>query len=151
MKVILLQDVKGTGKKGDIKEVAEGYGRNYLLPRKMAVEASGGNMNSLKEQQRLDAERKKQELAEATALGEKIEAKVLQIEAKAGKDGRLFGAITSKQISQAFRNTFQIEIDKKKITLKEPIKQAGFVKIPVKLHPKVTTTLTVQVIVVEGK
>jgi large subunit ribosomal protein L9 len=151
MKVILLQDVKGTGKKGDVKEVAEGYGRNFLLPRNLAVEASGGNLNSLKEQQRLDGERKKQELASATELGEKIAEHTLQIEAKAGKDGRLFGAVTSKQISKAFKDTFQIEIDKKKIALKEPIKHAGFVKIPVKLHPKVTTTLTVQIVVVEGK
>jgi large subunit ribosomal protein L9 len=151
MKVILLQDVKGTGKKGEIKEVAEGYGRNFLLPRNLAVAASGGNMNALKEQQRLDEERKKKELAEANELSEKIAAHTLQIEAKAGKDGRLFGAITSKQISKAFKDAFQIEIDKKKIALKEPIKQAGFVKIPVKLHPKVTTTLTVQIVIVEGK
>ncbi|WP_028778250.1 50S ribosomal protein L9 [Shimazuella kribbensis] len=151
MRVILLQDVKGTGKKGDVKEVAEGYGRNFLLPRNLAVEASGGNLNSLKEQQRLDGERKKQELATATELGEKIADHTLQIESKAGKDGRLFGAVTSKQISKAFKDTFQIEIDKKKIALKEPIKHAGFVKIPVKLHPKVTTTLTVQIVVVEGK
>jgi large subunit ribosomal protein L9 len=151
MKVILLQDVKGTGKKGDIKEVAEGYGRNFLLPRNMAVEASGGNMNSLKEQQRLDDERKKKELEEAQELAGQVESKTLKFDAKAGKDGRLFGAITSKQISQAFQKQFQIAIDKKKIALKDPIKQAGFVKIPVKLHPKVTTTLTVQVVVDEGK
>lgn len=150
MKIILLQDVKGTGKKGDIKEVAEGYGRNYLLPRKLAVEASGGNVNSLKEQKRLEEERKKQELEAATKLGNEIADQVLQIDTKTGKDGRLFGAITSKQISQAFEKKFQINIDKKKILLKEPIKTAGFVKIPVKLHPKVTTTLTVQIIAVEG-
>jgi large subunit ribosomal protein L9 len=150
MKVILLQDIKGTGKKGDIKEVAEGYGRNYLFPRKLAVEASGGNVNSLQEQQRLEEGRKSQELQSANELGDKIAGKTLQIEAKTGKDGRLFGAITSKQISQSFQKQFQINIDKKKILLKDPIKSTGFVKIPVKLHPQVTTTLTVQILAVEG-
>ncbi len=149
MKVILLQDVKGTGKKGDIKEVAEGYGRNYLLPKNLAVEASGGNINSLKEQQRRNDERSQQELQEAKAMGEKVAGNTLQINAKLGKDGRLFGAITSKQISQAYKEKFQTTLDKKKILLKEPIKTAGFVKIPVKLHPKVTTTLTVQIVGVE--
>lgn len=149
MKVILLQDIKGTGKKGEIKEVAEGYGRNFLLPRNLAVEASGGNMNSLKEQQRREQERQKEELQTAEALGEKIAANTLQLEAKVGKDGRLFGAITAKQISQAYSQQFQTNIDKKKILLKEPIKTAGFVKIPLKLHPMVTTTLTIHVVGIE--
>src|SRR4051812_25487013 len=122
MKVILLQDVKGTGKKGEVKEVAEGYGRNYLLPRKLAVEASGGNMNSLKEQQRRHEERLQQELQAAETLGEQIAAKTLKINAKIGKDGRLFGAITSKQISQAYKEQYQTDLDKKKLLLKDPIK-----------------------------
>lgn len=150
MKVILMQDVKGTGKKGEVKEVAEGYGRNYLLPRKLAVEASGGNINSLKEQQRVEKERQQQQLAEAEQLAEKINAITLEIHAKAGKDGRLFGAVTSKQISKAFQDSYDLKIDKKKIGLKEPIKHPSFVKVPVKLHPKVTATVTVQVVVTES-
>lgn len=145
MKVILLQDVKGTGKKGELKEVSEGYGRNYLLPRKMAVEATSGNVNSLNEQKRLDEVKKAQILEDAKKLGEKIEALQVILFAKPGKDGRLFGAISTKQIVEALKKQHQITIDKKKLLLDDAIRTLGATKVPVKLHAEVTATLMVHV------
>lgn len=145
MKVILLQDVKGTGKKGELKEVSEGYGRNYLLPRKMAVEATSGNVNSLNEQKRLDEVKKTQILEEAKKLSEKIEALQVILFAKPGKDGRLFGAISTKQIVEALKKQHQIMIDKKKLLVDDAIRTLGVTKVPVKLHSEVTATLTVHV------
>jgi large subunit ribosomal protein L9 len=133
MKVILQQDVKGTGKKGEVKEVSEGYARNFLIPRKLAIPATDGNMNTLKEQKRLEEKRKEAELKEAQALGQRI-------------DSLTFGSITSKQISQALKQQHQLQIDKKKILLDEPIRALGVTKVPVKLHPKVSATLSVQVV-----
>jgi large subunit ribosomal protein L9 len=146
MKVILLKDVKGTGKKGDIKDVAEGYARNYLIPRKLAVIATEGNLNSLKEQKRREEKRKEEERIEAQNLGEKLSGITVKLTTKAGEGGRIFGSITSKQISQALKNQFQLDVDKKKIQLDEPIRSLGVIKVPVKLHPEVTAVLSVQVV-----
>lgn len=145
MKVILLQDVKGTGKKGELKEVSEGYGRNYLLPRKMAVEATSGNVNSLNEQKRLDDVKKAQILEDAKKLREKLEALQVILFAKPGKDGRLFGAISTKQIVEGLKKQHQITIDKKKLLADDAIRTLGVTKVPVKLHPEITATLTVHV------
>ncbi|SDX28719.1 LSU ribosomal protein L9P [Marininema mesophilum] len=146
MKVIFQQDVKGQGKKGEVKEVSEGYARNYLLPRKLVVEASAGNMNSLKEQKRRDEERKVVELEQAKKFAEQLAKLDITLHSKAGEGGRLFGSITSKQISQHLKREQGISLDKKKIELDEPIRSLGVTKIPVKLHPKVKTTLSVQVL-----
>lgn len=104
MKVIFLKDVKGQGKKGEVKNVSDGYARNYLIPRGLAVEATEGNLKTLEAQKRSEAKRKAQELAEAKALAEKLEKTTVTIAAKAGEGGRLFGAVTSKQIAEAWPN-----------------------------------------------
>jgi large subunit ribosomal protein L9 len=146
MKVILLQDVKGTGKKGEIKEVAEGYGRNYLIPKKLAVLATEGNLNVLKDQKQRDQRKKQEQLEEAKKIGKKIEELQLVIPAKAGEGGRLFGAVSTKQIAEELKKQHQLKIEKKKLLLSEPIRSLGVTKVPVKLHPNVTATLVVQVI-----
>lgn len=146
MKVILQQDVKGQGKKGEVKEVSEGYARNFLFPRKLAVEASSGNLNVLKEKKRREEERKKEEKTEAQELAEKLEKAEITLRTKSGEGGRLFGSVTSKQISQHLKKEYGLQVDKKKIQLKEPIRTLGVTKVPVKLHPKVTATLSVQVL-----
>ncbi|SFS36915.1 50S ribosomal protein L9 [Marininema halotolerans] len=146
MKVIFQQDVKGQGKKGEVKNVSEGYARNFLFPRNLAVEASAGNMNSLKEQERRDEERKIEEINQAKKLAEKLAETEIILHSKSGEGGRLFGSITSKQISQHLKKECGIALDKKKIQLDEPIRTLGVTKIPVKLHPKVTSTLSVQVL-----
>ncbi|TCP70265.1 50S ribosomal protein L9 [Baia soyae] len=145
MKVILLEDVKGTGKKGELKEVSEGHGRNYLLPRKLAVEATSGNVNSLKEKQRLDDVKKTQLLEDAKKLATQMESLEVVLFAKSGKEGRLFGAISTKQIVEGLNKQHQMKIDKKKLLLDDAIRTLGVTKVPVKLHPEVTATLSVHV------
>ncbi|KFZ39384.1 MULTISPECIES: 50S ribosomal protein L9 [Thermoactinomyces] len=146
MKVILLKDVKGTGKKGEVKEVAEGYARNFLIPRKMAVAATQGNMNALKDQKQREQRRKEEERKEAEALAEKLNKMKVSISMKLGKDGRTFGSITSKQISEILKKQHQMNVDKRKIQLDQPIRSLGVTKVPVKLHPEVTATLAVHVV-----
>lgn len=146
MKVIFLQDVKGKGRKGELKEVADGYARNYLLARGLAVIANKGNLNALKEQKRREEEKRKAEREEAKQIADKLEKETLIIKTdKVGKDGRLFGSITSKQISQELKKQYQIKIDKKKIQLSEPIRTVGATRITLKLHPEVTSSLIVHV------
>ena len=144
MKVIFLQDVKGQGKKGEVKEVSEGYARNFLIPRGLAAEASKGNLKTLEVQKQSEERRKQQEKEEAEKLGKRLESMTVVIRAKAGEGGRLFGAITSKQVAEALAKE-GIEIDKRKIELEEPIRTLGVTKVPVKLHPQVRATLSVQV------
>lgn len=146
MKVILLKDIKGTGKKGEVKEVAEGYARNYLIPRKMAVAATEGNVNALKDRKKREAKRKEREQQEAEALAEKLNDLRVTLSVKAGEGGRIFGSITSKQISQVLKKNYRLNVDKKKILLNEPIRSLGVTQVPVKLHPEVTATLFVQVV-----
>ncbi|MCG0314481.1 MAG: 50S ribosomal protein L9 [Calditerricola sp.] len=145
MKVIFLKDVKGQGKKGEVKTVSDGYARNYLIPRGLAVEATESNLKILEAQKRSEAKRKAQELAEAKALAEKLEKTTVTIAAKAGEGGRLFGAVTSKQIAEALAKQ-GLAVDKKKILLDEPIRALGTVRVPVKLHPDVTVQLAVTVV-----
>lgn len=146
MKVIFQQDVKGHGKKGEVKEVAEGFARNYLFPRKLAVEASSANLNALKDQQRRERLRKERERAEAQELAERLKNLRVVISAKAGEGGRLFGAVTSKQISRHLKDVHGVQVEKKKIQLEEPIRSLGVTQVPVKLHPEVTVTIPVQVV-----
>lgn len=145
MKVIFLKDVKGQGKKGQVKEVSEGYATNFLLPRGMARPATDGNMKTLENQAAAELRRKENEKEEAKALGAKLDDIQLTLKAKAGEGGRLFGAITSKQIAEALTASHGITIDKRKMELGEPIRHLGVTQVSVKLHPEVKATLKVQV------
>ncbi|MGP0576190.1 50S ribosomal protein L9 [Paenibacillus peoriae] len=144
MKVIFIKDMKGQGKKGQIKEVSDGYAANFLLPRGIARPATEGNMKTLENQNAAEEKRKQEEKEEAQALGKKLEETTVQLKAKAGEGGRLFGAITSKQIAEAVAKT-GIKLDKRKIELEEPIRTLGVTQMTVKLHPEVKATLKVQV------
>lgn len=142
MKVILLEDVKGQGKKGEVKNVSEGYARNFLFPRKFAIEATAANLQQLKDQQDAIARKEAQELAEAKHLSERLEQQKVTIYAHAGEGGRLFGAITSKHIGDALQK-LGYEVDRRKIQLPDPIKGLGGHRVLVKLHPDVTATVTI--------
>ncbi|GIP42515.1 50S ribosomal protein L9 [Paenibacillus sp. J45TS6] len=144
MKVIFIKDVKGQGKKGQVKEVSEGYASNFLLPRGLARPATEGNVKVLENQNAAEEKRKQQEKEEAVALGKKLETLTVELKAKAGEGGKLFGAITSKQIAEALGKQ-GYKIDKRKIELDEPIRTLGVTKMSVKLHPDVKATLKVQV------
>lgn len=145
MKVIFLKDVKGKGKKGEVKEVSTGYANNYLLKNKLAEEATPGNMKKLKAKQAKVAEQEKEEKQEAENLKTKLAELTVAVKAKAGEDGRLFGSITSKQIAEVLKKEHKIEVDRRKIELKDPIRTLGHTKVPVKLHHEVTGTITVHV------
>lgn len=145
MKVIFLKDVKGQGKKGQIKEVSEGYATNFLLPRGLVRPATDGNVKTLENQTAAEQRRKDQEKEEAVQLGKKIDELTLTLKAKAGEGGRLFGAITSKQIGEALAASHGIVVDKRKIELSDPIRHVGTFQVGVKLHTEVKATFTVQV------
>ncbi|NOU68691.1 50S ribosomal protein L9 [Paenibacillus pectinilyticus] len=145
MKVILLKDVKGQGKKGEVKEVSEGYAQNFLIAQGLAAPATQGTVKVLDNQKKAEQRRKDQEKADAQALGEKLGEMTVQIKAKSGEGGRLFGAIPSKQIAEVLEKQYKIVIDKRKIVLEEPIRTLGVTKVPVKLHAEVTASLNVQV------
>ena len=125
MKVILLADVKGQGKKGELKEVSDGYGRNYLLPRKLAMEATADNLNAFKLKEKAKAAQLAAENAKAEENAKQLESIVVKISARAGAGGKLFGSITSKEISEALAAQYGIEVDSKKIVQAEPIKGYG--------------------------
>lgn len=145
MKVILLEDVKKLGKKGEIVEVSDGYARNFVLPKKLGVEATGKNLNDLK-LQNANKERVAQEsLDAAKALAELMAKDQVVVSIKAGEGGRTFGSVSSKEIAQSYKEQCGREIDKKKIILPEPIKSFGVFEVGVKLHPQVTGTLRVKV------
>ena len=145
MKVILNQDIKGQGKKGQLVDVSDGYARNYLLPRKLAKEATNENLNIMKGQ--ADSERHKQEveLAQAKEDAEKINAVTVELTAKAGSNGKLFGSITSKDVAAALKMQHHIKIDKKKFNMPEGIKVLGVTNVEVKIYHGVTAKLKVQV------
>lgn len=145
MKVILLKDVKGQGKKGDIINASDGYARNFLLPRGLAVEPTKTALNELKGQQDSKNYREQKELDEATVLAQKINAVKVSVSAKAGESGKLFGAVTTSEIAEKLKMEHHIVVDKKKIVLSEPIKTTGEFTLPVKLHQKVTAELKVSV------
>ncbi|GKU77183.1 50S ribosomal protein L9 [Paenibacillus sp. L3-i20] len=143
MKVIFLQDVKGQGKKGQVKDLSEGYVRNFLLPQGLAKLASDGNLKTLELQSASEEKRKAKEKEDAQVLGKRLEEMTIVVKAKAGEGGRLFGAITSKQIAEALAAK-GIKIDKRKIELEDPIRTLGVTQVPVKLHPEVKAKLNVQ-------
>lgn len=145
MKVILLKDVKGTGKKGELKEVSDGYARNFLLKKKFAVEASSTNVKELDEKEK--AKERKAQIAyeEAVLLGKQMEDIKIEILAKAGEGGRLFGSITSKDIAEQLKKQKNVEVDKRKINLSEPIRTLGSTFVEIKIHQKVTTKIRVDI------
>ncbi len=145
MKVILKQDVKGLGKKENMLEVSDGYARNFLLPKGLAVEASATNMNIMKTKNDAEKSKKDRELANAKALAEKIKAVTVVIKAKAGENGKLFGSITNKEIAERLKNDFKLEIDKKKIVMEDAIKSRGTTEVEIKIYPEVSAKLTVKV------
>ena len=145
MKVILLKDVKGTGKKNEVKEVSDGYARNYLLPKKLAVPADNTNMKELNEKNKSKENKAQKEYEAAVELGKKMEELNVVIYAKAGDGGRLFGSITSKDIAEQIKKQHNIEVDKRKITLDEPIRVLGSRFVDIKIHQKVTTKIRVDV------
>ncbi|QKS73373.1 50S ribosomal protein L9 [Paenalkalicoccus suaedae] len=144
MQVILLQDVKGQGKKGDVKNVPDGYARNFLFKNNLAVEANAGNMKSLEKKKESQEKQAEQELEGAKKYKEELEKLTIELTAKAGEGGRLFGAVTSKQIAEQLKK-MDLKIDKRKIDLNEPIRALGYSNVDVKIHPKVTATLKVHV------
>ncbi len=146
MKVILKQDIKGVGKKDQIINAADGYARNYLFPKNLAVPADTGNLNNLKAKQESTAFKKNEDFKEAKALAEKLSKIVLKFEVKAGENGKLFGGVTSKEISEELNKQYKINIDKKKIILKETIKNAGVTNVELKLNEGVIAKLKVQII-----
>lgn len=145
MKVILIQDVKKLGKKGEIIEVNDGYARNYILPQKLGVEANSKNLNDLKLQKQKEDKDAKKMLDEASELAAKIAEQVVTVKIKAGEGGKVFGSVSSKEIAEAMKKQCSLEIDKKKIQLQEPIRSFGFHEVGIKLHPQVTGTLRVKV------
>ena len=145
MQVILLEDVKSLGKKGEIVKVNEGSARNFILPKKLGVEANSKNLNDLKLKKANDEKVAKEQYEEALALKTKIEEAQVNLKIKAGEGGRTFGSVSSKEISQAAKEQLSLELDKKKIHLSEPIKTVGTHNVTVKLHPKVSAELKVKV------
>jgi len=145
MKVILLKDVKGQGKKGELKEVSDGYARNFLLPRKLATEANKDNMNVMRQQEEAKERQLAKEKAEAEQAAEKLENLSVKISAKAGKGGRLFGAVTSKEIAEALRSQHGVSVEKNKIVQAEPIKAFGTYKVKCKLGHEVSGVINVVV------
>ena len=145
MKVILKQDIKGVGKKDQVINAADGYARNYLFPKNLAVPADDGNMNNLKSKNESVAFRKGEDLKEAKEIAERLKSITVRISVKAGDNGRLFGAVTAKEIAEALKNDFGINVDKKKVLLSESIKVAGATKVDIKLNEGVMAQVTVMI------
>lgn len=146
MKVILLEDVKAQGKKGEIIEVSDGYARNVLIAKKLGVEATPKALNDLKLQKKHEEKVAQEQYEAAVELGKVIETKKVVIKVKCGDGGRLFGTVSTKEIAAAAKAQIDLDLDKKKMQLSDPIKALGTYEIPVKLHQKVMTKLTVQVV-----
>ena len=146
MKVILTQDVKKIGKKGEIINASDGYAKNFLFPKKLAVPADAQNLNELKAKQASEKHKKEIETEEAKKIAQQIKKIEITIKAKIGENQKLFGSITSKEISESIEQTLKIKIDKKKINLKEPIKSLGQFPVEIKLYEGVTLKTTVQII-----
>ena len=145
MKVILLEDVKALGKKGQVVEVSDGYAKNFILKKKLGLEATGANMNDLKLQKARDEKVAQQQLDAAKEQAALLEEKSVTLSIKAGEGGKAFGSVSSKEIAAAYMSQLNIEIDKKKLQLAEPVRSLGVYKVPYKVHPKVTAELTVKV------
>ncbi len=145
MEVILLQDVKSLGKKGEVVKVNDGYARNFILPKKLGVEKTDKAMHELKLQKAAEEKRQQEILEEAQALAKNIEAGSITLKIKAGEGGRTFGSVSTKEIAVALKEQLKLEIDKKKLQMADPIKNFGTYHVPVRLHTKVTAEITVKV------
>ncbi len=145
MKVILLQDDKNLGKKGDVIEASDGYARNYILPKKIGVEANAKNMNDLKLQKAKEAKIAAEQLQAAKDLAAGLEVKTVEVKIKAGEGGRVFGSVSSKEIVTSCKEQHGIELDKKKVVLQEALKSFGYHEVSIKLHPQVTAKLKVHI------
>ncbi|OCS87915.1 50S ribosomal protein L9 [Caryophanon tenue] len=145
MKVVFLQDVKGQGKKGQIKEVSEGYAQNFLIKKGLAKEANAQAMSELQGQKRLEEKNAAAELQAAKDLKEKLEALEVVVKAKSGEGGRLFGSVSTKQVAAELQKTHGIKVDKRKMELPDGIRSLGYTNVPIKLHHDVKATLKVHV------
>ena len=145
MKVILLEDVKSLGKKGQIVNVSDGYARNMILPKKLGVEATSKNLNDLKLRKANEEKVAQENLDAANAFAEKLSTKEVILTLKVGEGGRTFGSVSSKEISEAAKKQLNLDIDKKKLQMENPIRNLGVTNVPVRLHPKVTGSLKVWV------
>ena len=143
MKVILVEDVKSLGKKGDIVNVSDGYARNMLFPKKLGLEATSKNINDLKLQRAHEDKVAKEQFDAAQAFKAELETKEVTVSIKVGENGRTFGSISSKELAEAAKEQLGYDIDKKKMQLSSPIKELGTTKVPIRLHPKVTAELKV--------
>ena len=143
MKVILLEDVKSLGKKGQIVNVSDGYARNMILPKKLGVEATSKNLNDLKLRKANEEKVAQENLDAAKAFAEELSTKEIILTLKVGEGGRTFGSVSSKEISEAAKKQLNLDIDKKKLQLENPIRNLGVTNVPVRLHPKVTGSLKV--------
>lgn len=146
MKVILLQDVKSLGKKGEIVNVNDGYARNYILPKKIGAEANNKNLNDLKLQKDNEARIARENLEAARRLAEQLKAGQIELKIKMGEGGKAFGSVSNKEIGAAVKEQMGLEVDKKKIQVKDAIKSLGIHMVPVKLHPEVTAELKVVIV-----
>lgn len=146
MKVILRQDVRSLGRKGEVVEVAEGYGRNYLLPRGLAIEATPANLKAVEQQEKAAQQREARAVAEAKALAAELASRKVVIPVRVGEGGKLFGAVTAMDIAEAISAAGGPTIDRRKFELPEPIRTLGSFQVPVRLHPQVSLTLTVELV-----
>lgn len=146
MKVILQEDVKKVGAKGQVVEVSDGYGRNYLLPRKLAVEANAANLNTAKVKAENKARRAQQEADEAKLLGAQLEKISVKIPVKMGKDGKLFGSVGGSDVSKALKENHSLNVDKRKISIQGNVTGAGIYDAIIKLHPEVTTKIKLEIV-----
>lgn len=146
MKVILQADIKGVGKKDQVLEVADGYARNYLLPKKLAVEANAENMSKLKSKNDSKQFKKDTEKKEAEEIAKKLKGIMLKIKVKAGENGKIFGGVTSKEISEGLKKDYKIDVDKKKIVLNETIKNLGTFSVEIKLYEGVVGSLKIDIL-----
>ncbi|MGB4661584.1 MAG: 50S ribosomal protein L9 [Mobilitalea sp.] len=145
MDVILLEDVKALGKKGQVVKINDGYARNFILPKKLGMEATKQNMYELNNQKAAEAKRQQELLEEAKIYAKQLEALTIKVSVKAGESGKTFGSVSTKEIATAAKEQHGIDLDKKKLQLNDPIKNAGTYTIPVKIHPQVTAELKVVV------
>ena len=146
MKVILLEDVKSVGKKGELVNASDGYAKNFLFPKKLAVEATKSNLNDFELKQKAEAKRKKEELEQAQNMSKELENKTVTVKVKTGENGKLFGSVTNKEVAEEIVKQTGMEIDKKKVSIGDPIKMVGERTAVIKLHPKVSAEITIKIV-----
>lgn len=146
MRVILLEDVKSVGKKGELVNASDGYAKNFLFPKKLAVEATKSNLNDFELKQKAEAKRKKEELEQAQNMAKELENKTVIVKVKTGENGKLFGSVTNKEVAEEIVKQTGMEIDKKKVSIGDPIKMVGERTAVIKLHPKVSAEITIKIV-----